>query len=50
MAEGLTNRQIGGELGISERTVKAYAGEIYSLLEAANRANPVAAGLDHGLL
>lgn len=50
MAEGLTNRQIGGELGIGERTVKTYAGEIYTQLDASNRANAVAAGLDHGLL
>lgn len=50
MAEGMTNKEIGAELGITERTVKAYAGELYDKLDARNRAGAVAEGLKHGLL
>jgi DNA-binding CsgD family transcriptional regulator len=38
MAAGRTNAQIGGQLGISERTVKAYAQELYDKLGVRNRA------------
>lgn len=50
MAEGMTNSDIGDELGITERTVKAYASELYGKLDAANRAGAVAQGIKHGLL
>lgn len=50
IAEGMTNKEIGAELGISERTVKAYAQELYDKLNARNRAGAVAEGVKHGLL
>jgi DNA-binding CsgD family transcriptional regulator len=50
IAEGLTNKQIGEELGITERTVKAYAQEVYEKLGVKNRAEAVAEGVRQGLL
>jgi pSer/pThr/pTyr-binding forkhead associated (FHA) protein len=44
MAEGMTNSQIGEQLGITERTVKAYAQELYDKLGVRNRAGAVAQG------
>jgi DNA-binding CsgD family transcriptional regulator len=44
IAEGMTNSQIGEQLGISERTVKAYAQELYDKLGVHNRAGAVAQG------
>jgi pSer/pThr/pTyr-binding forkhead associated (FHA) protein len=44
MAEGMTNAQIGEELGVTERTVKAYAQELYDKLWVRNRAGAVAQG------
>ncbi len=50
MAEGMTNKEIGAELGVTERTVKAYAQELYDKLGARNRAGAVAEAAKHGLL
>lgn len=50
MAEGLTNAQIGETLGITERTVKAYAQELYDKLGVRNRAGAVAQGAKLELL
>ncbi|HEX9766905.1 MAG TPA: LuxR C-terminal-related transcriptional regulator [Nitriliruptorales bacterium] len=50
MAEGMTNKEIGDQLGITERTVKAYAQELYDKLGARNRAGAVAEGAKLGLL
>lgn len=50
IAEGMTNKEIGGELGITERTVKAYAAEVYTKFGVNNRAAAVAEGIKHGLL
>jgi DNA-binding CsgD family transcriptional regulator len=50
MAEGMTNPQIGEQLGISERTVKAYAQELYDRLGVRNRAGAVAQGGRHDLI
>ncbi len=50
IAEGMTNKEIGADLGITERTVKAYAQELYDKLEARNRAGAVAEGVKHGFL
>jgi pSer/pThr/pTyr-binding forkhead associated (FHA) protein len=50
MAEGLTNSQIGEKLGVTERTVKAYAQELYDRLGVHNRAGAVARGIEHRLL
>jgi pSer/pThr/pTyr-binding forkhead associated (FHA) protein len=44
MAEGMTNSQIGEQLGVTERTVKAYAQELYDKLGVRNRAGAVAQG------
>lgn len=50
MAEGMTNSEIGEDLGVTERTVKAYAGELYDKLGVRNRAGAVAEGAKLGLL
>lgn len=50
MAEGMTNAEIGGRLGVTERTVKAYAQELYDRLGVRNRAGAVAEAARHGLL
>lgn len=50
IAEGMTNKEIGAELGITERTVKAYAAEVYTKLGVNNRAAAVAEGIKHGIL
>ncbi len=50
MAEGMTNNEIGDELGVTERTVKAYAQELYDKLGARNRAGAVAEGAKLGIL
>jgi pSer/pThr/pTyr-binding forkhead associated (FHA) protein len=44
MAEGMTNSEIGEQLGVTERTVKAYAQELYDKLGVRNRAGAVAQG------
>lgn len=50
MADGMTNKEIGERLGITERTVKAYAQELYDKLGVAKRAGAVAEGMKLGLL
>lgn len=50
MANGMTNNEIAEELGVTERTVKAYAAEVYKKLGVHNRAGAVAEGLKVGLL
>ena len=50
MAEGLTNSEIGARLGVTERTVKAYAQELYDRLGVRNRAGAVAEAARHGML
>ena len=50
MAEGLTNKEIGEQLGVTERTVKAYAQELYDKLNARNRAGAVAEAAKLGML
>lgn len=50
MAEGMTNSEIGAQLGVTERTVKAYAQELYDRLGVRNRAGAVAEAARHGLL
>lgn len=42
MAKGLTNAAIGRELDVTERTIKAYAQELYDKLGVRNRAGAVA--------
>ncbi|MFA9446628.1 FHA domain-containing protein [Egicoccus sp. AB-alg6-2] len=50
MAEGMTNSEIGEQLGVTERTVKAYAQELYDKLGVRNRAGAVSQGMKLGLL
>lgn len=50
MAEGMTNSEIGEQLGVTERTVKAYAQELYDKLGVRNRAGAVAEAGKLGLL
>lgn len=50
MAKGLTNNEIGEQLGVTERTVKAYAQELYDKLGVRNRAGAVAEAAKLGLL
>lgn len=50
MAEGMTNSEIGEQLGVTERTVKAYAQELYDKLGARNRAGAVAEAARLGIL
>lgn len=50
IAEGMTNKEIAQDLGITERTVKAYAAEVYTKLDVSNRAAAVAEGIKHGML
>jgi DNA-binding CsgD family transcriptional regulator len=50
IAAGMTNSEAGERLGITERTVKAYAQELYDKLGVHNRAGAVAEGIRSGLL
>lgn len=50
IAEGLTNSEIGERLGITERTVKAYAQELYTRLDVSNRAGAVGEAVRRGIL
>ena len=49
MAQGRTNRQIGGELFISEKTVSVHVSRILAKLGAANRAQAAAVAQQLGL-
>jgi DNA-binding CsgD family transcriptional regulator len=50
MAQGLTNSEIGADLGVTERTIKAYAQELYDKLGVRNRAGAVAEAAKLGML
>lgn len=45
LAEGLANKQIAAQLGISEATIKGYLRQVYERLGAADRAQAVAIAL-----
>ena len=47
-AQGLTNRAIGRELGISDRTVQGHLANIYGKLNAASRTEAVTEALKRG--
>jgi len=48
LAQGLANKQIAVELGISEHTVKFHVSSIYTKLNVTNRTEAVRAGLRGG--
>jgi pSer/pThr/pTyr-binding forkhead associated (FHA) protein len=50
MARGLSNRQIGERLGVTERTAKAYVASIFEKLQVNKRASAVAEALRLGLI
>ena len=50
MAEGLSNKEIAGRLGISDHTVKFHVGSIMAKLQASSRTEAVTQGLRLGLI
>ncbi|MBS2965548.1 response regulator transcription factor [Actinocrinis puniceicyclus] len=50
MAEGLSNPQIGGVLGLTENTVKTHIKRLFRTLGVASRVRAVAVGFETGLL
>ena len=50
MAEGLANKQIALELGVSEHTVKFHLSALYAKLGAASRTEAVKRGIELGLI
>jgi len=50
LAQGLQNKEIAGQLGISERTVKFHVGSILSKLNAGNRTEAVTIAVQRGLI
>ena len=50
VAEGLTNREIGQRLSISEETVKVHVRNVYGRLRARSRAHAVAIGFRRGMV
>ncbi len=50
LARGLSNKQIGERLFVSERTVKAYLSSIFEKLQVQNRSGAITAALRLGLI
>ena len=50
VAAGLTNREIAGELSISEKTVERHLGNVFTKLDVSNRAAAVSHAYRHGML
>jgi DNA-binding NarL/FixJ family response regulator len=50
MVEGLTNLQIGQQLGITESTTKSHVSTIIAKLGVASRTEAVAVALRHGMV
>ena len=48
LARGLANKQIGTQLGISERTVKAHVGSVFRRIGVADRTSAALWARDHG--
>ena len=49
-SQGLSNREIGAVLGISDHTVKFHLASVYGKLGVATRAEAVQRGLRSGIL
>lgn len=50
VADGLRNKEIADELGITERTVKAHLASIFNKLGATSRAEAIARAMSAGIL
>ncbi len=50
VAAGHTNREIAGDMAISEKTVERHLGNIFAKLGVSNRTSATAHAYDHGLL
>ena len=50
MAQGLQNKEIADQLGITERTVKFHVGSILSKMSAGNRTEAVSVAVHRGLI
>ncbi len=50
ISDGLANREIGGQLFLSEETVKSHVRHLLAKLQARSRAHAVAIGFRRGLL
>jgi DNA-binding NarL/FixJ family response regulator len=50
MATGLSNKEIGRILGVSEKTVKAHVTDIFRALAVTNRTQAIDAGRQQGLI
>ena len=50
IADGLTNREIGQRLSISEETVKVHIRHLFGRLQARSRAHAVAIGFRRGMV
>lgn len=48
IARGMSNRQIGTELGIAERTVKVHVGSLFRRISVADRTSAALWARDHG--
>ena len=48
--EGLTDREVGSALGLSERTVRYHLGNVYNKLGVSARAEAVAKAMELGLV
>jgi DNA-binding NarL/FixJ family response regulator len=49
-AQGMSGREISGELGISERTVEAHLGAVYNKFGAKNKTEAILMALKSGIL
>jgi two-component system NarL family response regulator len=49
-AHGLTYKEIGAQLGITERTIKYHMGEIVERLHVNNRAEAIRSARQSGLI
>jgi len=50
VADGLSNREVGAALGVSDETVKFHLGSVFGKLGASNRTDAVRQALRRGLI